>query len=71
MCISRKVDITVERKGMLYKLCFILNPILGKNSSDKLNLVRCVNIIHNLDKNNIFSEYSELFKGLECLPELI
>ena len=48
--ITGKVDITVERKGLLHELCFIITPrnvqpILGKNTSDKVNLIKQVNII--------------------------
>ena len=66
-----KAGITLERKGLLHKLCFIITsrnvqPLLGKDSCDKFNLINQVNIIQNMDKN-ILSAYGELFKGIECL----
>ena len=71
-----KADITVERKGLLYELCLIRTPrnvqsILGKDSCNKLNLIKRLNIIQNMDKNNILSANEKLFKGIGCLLERV
>lgn len=73
--IMGKADITVKRKGSLHKLYFIIKPrniqpILGKDTCDKLNLISHVNAIQNLDKNNV-SACAELFTGIGCLPRQV
>ena len=58
---------------MLHELCFIITPrkvqpILGKDVCEKLNMIKRVNIIQNLDQNNALSAYKELFTRIGYLP---
>ena len=71
--ITEKIYITIQRKGMLHKLCFIITPrkfpfIIGKDACEKLNIIKRINFIKNLDKNNVLSAYKELFTGISCSP---
>ena len=71
--ITGKIDITINKKGTLHKLCFIITPrnvqpILRKDASEKLNIIKRVNLIQNSDKNNVLSAYKDLSTGIGCLP---
>ena len=51
---------------MFYELYFIITPrkvqpILVKDPCEKLNIIKGVNLIQNLDKNNVLATYKELF----------
>ena len=54
---------------MLYEQCFIITPrkvqlLLGKDACEKLNIIKQVNRIQNLDKNNVIFTDKDLFTGI-------
>ena len=63
----------MKRKGTLHELYFVITPrkvqpILGKDACEKLNIIKRVNLIQNPDKNNVLSAYKDLFTGIGCVP---
>lgn len=64
---------SVKHKGQNFQVMFMVTrenvqPILGLKDSERLGLVRCVFSINEENSAAVPEQYSDIFRGLGCLP---
>ena len=70
----------ISNKGKTLRTLFVISPsnvkpILGRRTSENLGLIRRVLVVEKetatSDEQQFFEKYSDCFKGLGCLPNVV